>query len=93
MKLDASKGRSLPFRCAGITFEGKILHSESSGDDPLTTTVVVSCHETVPRGETLSIPGLDCGGCGSSSPLNERGAVQVTLKVPNEFVETGTIGK
>lgn len=93
MKLDVSKGRTLPFRCGGRTFEGEILHTQSSEDDPLTTTVVVGCHENVPRGETLSIPGLDCGGCGSSWPLNKRGAIQVTLNVPNDFVEIGTIGK
>ena len=89
--IDVSRGQQVNFAANGNPVTGII--TGSGGEDALYASITVEIETLIPNGAQLTIPGLDCGGCGTAHPVNRNGRVTVALSVPYRFIHTPTIGK
>jgi hypothetical protein len=91
MLINVSKGEYLEFAANGSAHRGIIVGCEKTiGVWP---SVTVETAESVPPGAQLTLPGIDCGGCGLANPVDRAGRTRVVLSIPYSVIDPSTVGR
>ncbi len=90
--LQVSRGQHLSFAANGNPASGIIVDSANSFGFTATVTVEIT-DSNIPGGAQLTIPDLDCGGCGLAHPVSHDGHTTIEISIPYGAIDLATIGK
>ncbi|MGA2053405.1 MAG: hypothetical protein ABSH19_08850 [Opitutales bacterium] len=88
MKLNVSKGQTIPFESNGKSVSGLVVASEPAG---IAAFVTVETGDGIPNGAALTLSGY--GGIGVAFPTLKGNRVLLVLKIPLSAIDLPTIGK
>ena len=90
--IDVSRGQQLDFAANGSPVSGFIVGSQSIAGP--WASVTVETDASIPENAQLTIPDIDCGGCGAAHPISSKnGRVRVEISIPYGVTQMQTIGK
>jgi hypothetical protein len=88
MKLNVSKGQTIPFEANNKPVSGVVVKSEASGANALVT---IETTDGIPNGANLTLTGS--GGIGIALPVLNGSRVLLTLRILLSGIDLTTLGK
>ena len=88
--LNVSRGQQLHFAADGNAINGIIVDSKRAFGT--TASVTVEVESAVAEGAQLTMPNLNCGGCGSAHPVSRNGHTTIEISIPYGHIDLSTIG-